>query len=334
MIGSGHKFALLALPIRNLADALGATRLTDGLELMRKPPLAVPEQWRRWIGELGEKAVSDAAAYLLLSRPSVRPDVLDGENQELMQAICHFWDALLIVETPYCGDPQLLSGANVNGEIKVRSLQKLRTPARYAYSQTAVVRLLDENDFKRAGAIYERLCTLVQCKDYRRLKWAMSAFFDGIHESRHDRRLHQFCRCIDGIICSRKGSGKRDFEARTALFIGAGHEGITGEIYLMRSAVEHLRPATTEAAGCVNEKSRRTRVVERSVQAEAIARCCLARILLSDALLACYVTDDAIAAFWNLGQADREKAWGSALNFDAEISGAFDSTLISDRELQ
>lgn len=333
LIEPGHKFALLALPIRNLAASLGATRLTGGLELIRQSPLAMPEQWRRWIGELGEKAVSGTAAYLLLSRPSVRPDVLDGENQALMQAVCYFWDSLLMVETPCCGEPQLLSGANVNGEIKVRSLRKLCTPVRHAYSQATRLRQLAPPDFAQASTVYKKLHTLAGSSAHQRFQRALSAFFEGIHESRHDRRLHQFCRCIDGIICSRKGKGLADFQNRTALFIGVGHENVTGEIYQMRGAVEHLRPATTEAVGCNDEVSKRRRVIERAVQAEIIARHCVIRIMSSDNLLDRYKTDDEIDTLWSLAQPEQKTVWGDALDFNADVSGAFDPALVDDRDL-
>lgn len=53
-------------------------------------------------------------------------------------------------------------------------------------------------------------------------------------------RLRQYCRCIDGLILPKAGETKRQFKSRTELFIGPRHHELMGEIYDVRSAVEHL----------------------------------------------------------------------------------------------
>jgi hypothetical protein len=53
-------------------------------------------------------------------------------------------------------------------------------------------------------------------------------------------RLHQFCRCIDGLILSEPGQGRNQFKSRTELFVGSRHHSLMGEIYAIRSDVEHL----------------------------------------------------------------------------------------------
>lgn len=53
-------------------------------------------------------------------------------------------------------------------------------------------------------------------------------------------RLHQYSRCIDGLILPNAGETKRQFKSRTELFIGPRHHDMMGEIYDIRSAVEHL----------------------------------------------------------------------------------------------
>jgi hypothetical protein len=53
-------------------------------------------------------------------------------------------------------------------------------------------------------------------------------------------RIHQYCRCIDGLILPEAGKTKAQFKCRTELFIGPGYHDMMGEIYDVRSAVEHL----------------------------------------------------------------------------------------------
>ena len=53
-------------------------------------------------------------------------------------------------------------------------------------------------------------------------------------------RLHQYCRCIDGLIVSKQGEAKSQFKSRTELFIGPRHHTLMGETYAVRSDVEHL----------------------------------------------------------------------------------------------
>ena len=53
-------------------------------------------------------------------------------------------------------------------------------------------------------------------------------------------RLHQYCRRIDGLILPNAGETKRQFKSRTELFIGPRHHDLMGDIYDIRSAVEHL----------------------------------------------------------------------------------------------
>jgi hypothetical protein len=51
-----------------------------------------------------------------------------------------------------------------------------------------------------------------------------------------------------------------------------------------------------------------------AVSAEAIARYCLVRILLTPELLKHYVDEASMDAFWSLGPADRRAFWGEPLD--------------------
>ena len=116
------------------------------------------------------------------------------------------------------------------------------------------------------------------------------------------------------------------------MFIGSGHEAVTNEIYEMRSAIEHLRPAESEAVDCDDLKAQRMRVVERAVQAEIIARHCLSRILLCADLLRRFESDDQIKQFWEPPESERSKAWG-VLNFDEDLAQAVEPQFVENDDL-
>lgn len=333
MIESNEKFALLALPRVNLIESVSNLVLPNGIRVTRTLPLQLAEQWQQWIGEIRAKQLQDAGCYLLVTGQTSSPEILDADNQELMRRICGFLDALLIVETPCCAaQPFLLTGANVLGEIRIRQVSSLFMPIRRAYNQKAILRALNQQDFESAAVAADALSSIIAGQQHTRFKRAISAFLAGIRDTRHDERLHQFCRCIDGIVLSCKGSGKKDFKSRTALFIGSGHETVADEIYEMRSAVEHLRPAESEAVDCADLKAQRIRVIERSVQAEIIARHCLNRILLSADLLHRFEDDEQIKQFWVLPESERRKAWG-VLNFDEDLVQAVELQFVENDDL-
>ena len=116
------------------------------------------------------------------------------------------------------------------------------------------------------------------------------------------------------------------------MFIGSGHEVVAEEIYEMRSAVEHLRPAESEAVDCPDLRAKRARVIERAIQAEIIARHCISQILLHADLVRRFENDDQIKELWELTESEQRKIWG-CLNFEANLASTVDPQFIEDEEL-
>ena len=90
-------------------------------------------------------------------------------------------------------------------------------------------------------------------------------------------RLHQYCRCIDGLIVPDVGKTKRQFKSRTELFIGPRHQDMMGETYDVRSDVEHLHENKHLE---IFERNARLELVKKLEMMEYIARSALVRILL------------------------------------------------------
>jgi hypothetical protein len=114
-------------------------------------------------------------------------------------------------------------------------------------------------------------------------------------------RLHQYARCIDGLILPDAGQTKRQFKSRSELFIGPRHHELMGEIYDVRSAVEHLH-------------ENRYLEGKKEAQVEYAARTALARIIADPKLWDHFANTPALAAFWSLPAPDRQRMWGAPAN--------------------
>jgi hypothetical protein len=142
-------------------------------------------------------------------------------------------------------------------------------------------------------------------------------------------RLHQYCRCIEGLIVSELGEGKNRFKSRTELFIGPRHHTLMGEAYDVRSDVEHLYENKHLE---VFDRAARLELVKKLEMIEYIARSTLVRILLYSKLWPHFANTDALKAFWALSENERRALWGVAINPTDALAG-FDSRYISDAQL-
>lgn len=332
-IDKNDKFALITLPFPQIDGGITELSLGSDIWLTKHAPLNLTANWREWIGTIRNEQFQKANGFLIIKCPASQPSILDGENQTLMQQICYVLDGLLIVTTPYCQSPPfLITGANVDGTVSVRGIQELTQPVCKAFNQSSIMGKLNVCDFQQAKKLGDALESVNANPAHSRIKRALSAFFAGIRDTRSEERLHQFCRSIDGIIFSRKGQGKRDFRERACDFIDTKPDDIMDEIYEMRSAVEHLRPAESEVQN-TDLRRRRLRVLERSVQSEAIARFALQRVLLNNNLLRQFEDDQAIERFWTNPENTRRNEWGTPLNFNNELQSLLDQQFVDDADL-
>jgi hypothetical protein len=142
-------------------------------------------------------------------------------------------------------------------------------------------------------------------------------------------RLHQYCRCIDGLIVSKQGEARKQFKSRTELFIGPRHHDTMGEIYDVRSDVEHLHENKHLE---VFDRAARLELVKKLEMTEYIARSALVRILLEPRLWSHFANTTALQAFWALDNRRRRALWGAAIN-PTDALADFDPRYISDADL-
>lgn len=332
-IDKNDKFALITLPFPNIDEGITELSLGNNIWLTKHVPMNLATNWQEWIGTIRNEQFQEANGLLIIKRPASQPSALDSENQNLMRQICYVLDGLLIVKTTYCESPPfLITGANVDGTVSVRGIQELMQPVCKAFNQSSIMGKLEACDFQHAKKLGDAIESINTTPGHSRLKRALSAFYAGIWNTRPEERLHQFCRSIDGIIFSRKGQGKRDFRERTRDFIGSNHDDIMDEIYQMRSAVEHLRPAESEIRN-TDLRQRRLHILERSLQSGAIARFALQRVLLEERLLNQFKNDQTIESFWNKSENIRRNEWGTSLDFNNDLQGLLDLQFVDDADL-
>jgi hypothetical protein len=73
-------------------------------------------------------------------------------------------------------------------------------------------------------------------------------------------------------------------------------------------------------------------VLQKAIEAEVLARYCIARLLENDALWSYFEDDSTLENFWTLRQQDRQKLWGEKLQMKQVLS-SFDTSLIRDENL-
>jgi hypothetical protein len=142
-------------------------------------------------------------------------------------------------------------------------------------------------------------------------------------------RLHQYCRCIDGLIVSNQGEAKKQFKSRTELFIGPRHHTLMGDTYAVRSDVEHLHENKHLE---LFDRSARLELVKKLEMMEYIVRSALVRIMLEPKLWQYFANTPALQAFWALDDQQRGGLWGATVN-PTDALADFDPRYISDAQL-
>jgi hypothetical protein len=157
---------------------------------------------------------------------------------------------------------------------------------------------------------------------YARFIRVIRTFCEGVVGYSVERQLHQFVRCIEGLILPEMGGTKKKFRSRTELFIGPRHHELMGLLYDIRSAVEHMHDPRYYLQ-VQDEKEGIVIVFKKALVSESIARYCINTILTTESLWGYFEDDRAIDSFWNLDSSERSRLWGDHLDID-QISKSFD----------
>lgn len=295
----------------------------------RKLPVALDEDWKKWIGSIrAERIAEDCNLFLCAAMDSAEPGVLDHENKELDSAVMRLFDGLMLTgNVNTTATPIMLGGAYQHDGLTVRSISDLRRPmipggVDYDDVTADMVALAWRHAMGRIG--FEKTTT------YDRIARVLFIFDNAVVTQSVHERLHQFCRCIEGLILPNVGKTEKQFVSRTELFVGPSNHDTMRTLYKMRSKVEHMHDYEWPAG--LAERDRRLLVMRRAALAQELARLCISHFLVTDDVWPYYASHDQLAQYWALPAPDRQKLWGPPFDLNA-IDGKFDPAAFTDELL-
>ena len=328
-IEDGEKYALVGLQV-NLNGAPPPKRVAPNLWVLTDTTFDVPPEWREWLGSIRADQVEGSNLFLVSKLKSTVPRVLDDENQSLQQHVQHFYTGLLLsaMFSP-SHEPVMLTGAREDGAIGVRQQADLGRPVPRVFRPYPS---LDAADIHLAARLAQQLDAMrpdAEPAHLLRLLRTMNIYVKTRTIAELLDRIHQYCRCIDGLILPAVGRTKRQFKSRTQLFIGPTHHDLMGELYEIRSNVEHLHENQYLETF---DREIRLDLVAKEAIVECIVRSALARIVCNDALWPHFGSTTALNVFWSLSPDEQRNIWGDPID-PLEALAEFDPKYLHDGRL-
>ena len=325
-ISDGEKYALVGLQV-GIEGPPPPEQLAPNLWALTGTTFEVPSHWRAWLGSIRAGRVANSNLFLVSKLTSETPYVLDRENQLLQQRVNHFYVGLLLstMFSP-CHKPVMLTGARKDGEIGVRQKMDLDLPVPQVFRPHPAI---NSNDIVAAAQLGQKIEAMVPGTvpgGLRHLLQTLHIYVEARTTKHPLDRIHQYCRCIEGLILPAIRKTTKQFKSRTELFIGPAHHELMGALYEIRSHVEHLHENR-----CLETFNREVRLdlVQKEAIVECIARTALARITSQDGLWQHFGNAEALSKFWALSPDKRQEIWGDP--FDPMVSlRDFDPNDLSD----
>jgi hypothetical protein len=327
-IKDGEKFALIGLDVQ-IDENLRGKELDDRMSFLTSLNFVLPEEWRGWLGSLRAEAIEQSSLYLLAKSASETPNVLDAENRMLERSVSD-WFAGLMLTTRFWQDADafLVTGSRTDDHVAVRGFRGLRPPQRAIVDVEGPITASQLSIAASIGATFSSFDGRWRPEHWRLLR-CISIYQQARHDSDLLNRIHQFVRCLEGLIAATKGNTTRQFKYRTELFVGPSHHKIMGELYEVRSDLEHLHENRYLADF---DRHSRIRLVKIEAIAEWIARSCLSRILQKPSLMEHFGNVESIKQFWGMPPRDQRQIWGDCIDPCAPVR-AFNFAHVSDEEL-
>jgi hypothetical protein len=310
-IGEGQKFALMGLSVK-LEKPIGLQDLGGDVWAFDHENFKMPTNWHEWLGSLRVQEMEQSTFFLMSKMDSSALEVLDDENNALRNRVWRAYTGLLL--SSRFGDahkPTMVSGALVNGEISIRQQQDFGPSIRCDFRFFLDVTLAE---LKQAGILGANLDALYNAKipgGHWRLFRILALYSKARTVQELVDRVHQYCRCIEGLIVPPLGKSTKLFKTRTELFIGPKHYKLMEDAYNMRGAVEHLHE---DKYVYPFDRQKRLDILAKEAVTEHIARTVLQRIISNSNLWPHFANTAALENFWKLPDADRKKLWGLPFN--------------------
>ena len=311
-IVDGEKYALLGLSVKVTEPDFAKLDLSPNFQIIGGNDFKVPDEWREWLGSIRVEEVEACDLFIVAKIKSKTPDILDGENIQLNGRVWRFYCGLLLSSKfSTAHKPVVLSGSCRDGEVGLRQIQDLDVPIANDFRPYPDVTPANLREAAAIADRVERLFATRQGSNRWRFNRVLQLYIQTRTERDNLERIHQYARCIDGFVTTEKGQGEKKFKSRTELFIGPRHHVLMGEIYDVRSSVEHLHEDRY-----LDPLKRETQIdlTKKEAVIEHIARKTLARIILNDALWQHFTNKAALADFWKKPAAERQAIWGDPID--------------------
>ena len=316
-INDGEKYGLIGLNLK-LEGEIPSGPIAPDLWISTDP-FRLPAHWQEWLGTIRTQAIEACNLFLISKVVSASPEILNTENSELEARVWRFYVALLLASrfSP-AQEPVLLTGSACKGAISVQQERTLEVPVPRLFRRYPPV---VADDILTAAQLSSAI-EAISCTTLPEGHWRFFRTLFLYAETRTIRdileRLHQYCRCIDGLILPDAGNTKRQFKSRSELFIGPRHHDLMGEIYDVRSAAEHLHENRYLEAF---DRETRLDLVKKEALAEGIARRAIMHILSNPSLWPHFANTTALARFWALDETERRRLWGTTFDMMEPVSG-------------
>ncbi len=310
-IEDGDKYALVGLNLK-LEGTPPPEQVADKLWALAGASFDVPAEWREWLGSIRVDEVAGCNLFLGSKLASTTPDILNGENQTLEKRVWHFYVGLLLsaMFSP-SHRPVLLTGAHRDGVIGIRQHKDLDLPVPQVFRPYPAIIAADILSAACLGQQLGAMLPTAGPGDLWRFFRTLHIYIETRSVAELLDRIHQYCRCIDGLILPEVGKTKQQFKSRTELFIGPGHHDLMGALYDIRSHVEHLHENRYLE---IFDRAIRLDLLQKEIVIEYVARTALARIVSQASLWTHFGNTAALEKFWALDSAERRKIWGSPID--------------------
>jgi hypothetical protein len=310
-IDDGEKYALISLNVKtegNISNGI----IAPCLWVVTDTRFQFPSLWREWLGTIRSQEVERSNLFLLSKIRSQQLGILDGENQTLQHNVILFYAGLLLANRfSTSHEPVMLTGSCSKSEVDVRQKNDFDIPVSCISRGYPALTATDiETGARLAGKIAQIEASFRGSGDWRFLR-VLRLYQESRTTADILERVHQYSRCIDGLILPKAGETKRQFKSRTELFIGPKHHDLMGEIYDVRSDVEHLHE--NRYLGKFDREVRLD-LLKKEMIVENIARTSIAHIIENPALWPYFENTTSLDAFWTLPAANRKAIWGEPID--------------------
>jgi hypothetical protein len=310
-LNDGEKYALIGLSVKTEGEVL-SDNITPELWVLNGAEFEIPSHWQEWLGSIRSREIEGCNLFLLSKLASLKPDVLDAENQLLGQRVQHFYTGLLLTSTfAPAHKPVVLTGSRREGETDIRQEWDLDPSVSSVFRGYPPIVADDIQSAALLGKKLEVLATTPPADGPWRLLRILHIYTRTRTIGEILERLHQYCRCIEGLILPSAGRTRQQFKSRTELLIGPYHHDMMGALYDIRSAVEHLHENRYLETF---DRETRLDLVQKEAIVEHIARKSVARVVGNEALWPHFANTSALGKFWSLPPEERQRIWGDVID--------------------